>query len=188
MSCGPTRMLREEHRRILTVVDALTAHLDRGRRHADPDVLRRCVDFFRLYTDALHHGKEEDLLFESLAERGFSRHSGPIAVMLHEHQIGRALVRQMATLLDDLHHDPEAWRAFDHAARSYAGLLHRHIEKEDHGLFDLADSAIEEPECRRLCDAYDTVCARRFEGRTREALEALVDEIGAAVARPRPPG
>ncbi len=170
-------MLREEHRRILQVVDALTAHLDRGRRTADPDNLRRCVEFFRLYTDALHHGKEEDLLFESLAERGFSRNSGPISVMLHEHQIGRALVRQMAGLIDRLDGDPEAWREFDHAARSYAGLLHRHIEREDYGLFDLADNAIEAPECRRLCDAYDDVCARRFEGRTREALEELADEI-----------
>lgn len=181
MSCDPTRMLRDEHRRILQVVDAMTAHLDRGRRSASPDILRDCVEFFRLYTDALHHGKEEDLLFESLTERGFSRNSGPISVMLHEHQIGRALVRQMAGLLDQLEADPEAWREYDHAARSYAGLIHRHIEREDHGLFGMANQAIEEPECRRLCDAYDTVCARRFEGRTLEALEELADGIVEAV-------
>jgi hemerythrin-like domain-containing protein len=170
-------MLRDEHRRILQVVDAMTGHLDLGRRSTSPGILGNCVEFFRLYTDALHHGKEEDLLFESLAERGFSRHSGPISVMLHEHQIGRALVRQMADLMERLDDDPEAWREFDHAARSYAGLIHRHIEREDHGLFGMADHAIEEPECRRLCDAYDTVCARRFEGRTLEELERLAEEI-----------
>jgi len=181
MSCEPTRVLRAEHRRILAVVDALTAHLDRGRRHASVELLRSCVDFFRLYTDALHHGKEEDLLFESLAEHGFSRNSGPIHMMLHEHQIGRALVRQMATLTAQLEDDTDAWRELNHAARSYRGLLHRHIEREDHGLFDMADQAIEEPECRRLCEAYDAVCARRFEGRTPEDLERLADEIvGAA--------
>lgn len=170
-------MLRDEHGRILAVVEAMTATLDRGQRPESIETLTRCVDFFRLYTDALHHGKEEDLLFESLTDRGFSRHTGPIAVMLQEHQIGRALVRQMADALDQIGADPGAWSALDYAARSYAGLLHRHIEREDHGLFEMADTAIDEPECRRLCDAYESVCARRFEGHTRAELEHLADEI-----------
>ncbi len=135
------------------------------------------MDFFRLYTDALHHGKEEGLLFESLTERGFPRHTGPIAVMLQEHQIGRALVRQMADALGRIEADPSAWHELGHAARSYAGLLHRHIEREDHGLFEMADGTIDEAECRRLCEAYDAVCARRFEGRTLEELERLAEEI-----------
>lgn len=175
MTCHPTRILRDEHQRILAVVDALIGLVDQGRETVP--TLRRCVTFFRLYTDALHHGKEEDLLFGSLEERGFSRHSGPIAMMLHEHQVGRALVKQMEEAIDAIEEDAEAWRAFDNAARSYAGLLHRHIEKEDHGLFDMADSAFDEPACRRLCEEYDRVCARRFGGHTVAELERVAAEI-----------
>ncbi|MGD0266766.1 MAG: hemerythrin domain-containing protein, partial [Candidatus Methylomirabilota bacterium] len=37
-----------------------------------------------------HHGKEENLLFKTMVDRGFPRQGGPIAVMLHEHETGRS--------------------------------------------------------------------------------------------------
>lgn len=177
MGCDPTGILRDEHRLILKVVDALEVLVDRGRNNVDAATLRGCVDFFRLYTDALHHGKEEDLLFDSLVEHGFPRHAGPIAMMLQEHELGRSYVRAMGDALDRLDTGDEAWRGFEHAARSYVQLLRHHIQKEDHALFEMADSAIEEPACRKLCDAYDAVCARSFEGRTMEELERLAREL-----------
>lgn len=177
MACDPTRILRDEHQLILKVVGVLETLVDRGRDDAPAVELRRCVDFFRLYTDALHHGKEEDVLFDGLADHGFPRHAGPVAMMLQEHELGRSYVRRMAGALDGMVRDDDAWRAFRHAARSYADLLRRHIQKEDHGLFDMADAALDESACRRLCDAYDAVCARRFEGRSMEELEALAAEL-----------
>lgn len=177
MACDPTRVLRDEHQLILKVVDAMLRLLDAGTPNGTAGHLSQCVDFFRLYTDALHHGKEEDLLFEELVDEGMPRHTGPIAVMRQEHELGRILVRQMADAIDGAREDPERWRSFEHAARSYADLLHRHIGKEDHGLFEMADRALDEPACRKLCDAYDTVCASTFEGRTMGELEELADEI-----------
>lgn len=173
MACEPTAVLRDEHQLILKVVDVLESFVDRGLGGASADRLRDCVDFFRLYTDALHHGKEEDVLFDALTDRGFPRHVGPIAVMLQEHELGRSYVRQMADALPSLGSDAGAWRSFDHAARSYIQLLRQHIQKENHALFEMADQAIDEPACRALCDAYDTVCARTFEGRTLQELERL---------------
>jgi hemerythrin-like domain-containing protein len=177
MACEPTGILRDEHRLILKVVDVLETFVDRGRDGAPADRLRDCVDFFRLYTDALHHGKEEDLLFDALTDRGFPRHAGPIAMMLQEHELGRSYVRRMAESLGALEDDDAAWRAFEHAARSYVQLLRQHIMKEDHALFEMADNAIDEPACRALCDAYDTVCARKFEGRTMQELERLAADL-----------
>lgn len=182
MACDPTGILRDEHQLILKVVGVLETFVERGREHAPVAELRRCVDFFRLYTDALHHGKEEDYLFGSLTEHGFPRHVGPIAMMLQEHELGRSFVRQMAAALDELEGEAGAWHGFEHAARSYIELLRRHIQKEDHALFDMADDALDEPACRELCDAYDTVCARRFEGRTLDDLERLAAELIDAAA------
>jgi hemerythrin-like domain-containing protein len=181
--CHPTRVLRDEHALILKVIDALERLVDRGRAGVTGGETRDFADFFRLYTDALHHGKEEDLLFEAMAEQGFSKASGPIAHMLEEHRLGRALVRQMADGADTLEEHPSAWRAFENAARSYIELLRNHIGKEDHALFDMADDAIEGPACRKLCDAYDDVCASRFEGRTRDELERLGETLVARYAR-----
>lgn len=169
--CHPTRTLRAEHTLILEVIDALERLLDRGRVAASPGEIHDFVDFFRLYTDALHHGKEEGVLFEAMAERGFPKATGPVAHMLEEHRLGRALVRQMADRADALDDHPAAWRDVENAGRSYIDLLRHHIVKEDHGVFDMADDAIDAAACRRICDAYDAVCASRFEGRTLEQLE-----------------
>jgi hemerythrin-like domain-containing protein len=170
-ACHPTRVLRDEHALIIQVVDALERMVDRDRASVTSGEARDFVDFFRLYTDALHHGKEEDLLFEAMAEEGFSKATGPMAQMIEEHKLGRALVRQMAGAVDTIDDHPSAWRAFEHAAHSYIELLRGHILKEDHALFDMADDALDEPACRRLCDAYDAVCASKFEGHTLEELE-----------------
>ena len=176
MGCDPTGMLRDEHQLILEVVDSLERLLDREPAATSAE-LRDCVDFFRLYTDALHHGKEEDVLFESLADHGMSRHSGPIAVMLQEHELGRSLIRQMARALDAGDTDTFERTGFEHAGRLYINLLRQHIGKENHALFEMADAILDEPACRDVCDAYDAVCARSFEGRTLEELQALAAGI-----------
>jgi hemerythrin-like domain-containing protein len=170
--CDPTGVLRKEHALILRVIDGLERFIDQPD---DPDPARAgdFVDFFALYTDALHHGKEEDHLFGALVAEGFPRHQGPIAAMLQEHELGRALVREMRSALDRLPADSGSWSGFLHAARSYIDLLRRHIGKEDGALFNMADEAIDEPGCQALCEAYDQVCARRFDGRTMEQLERL---------------
>lgn len=176
MACDPTGILRDEHRLILRVLDGLEAFLDRDTR--DADRAREFVEFFSLFTDALHHGKEEDHLFGTLVEQGFPLHQGPIAQMLQEHELGRALVRQMATAVEGLAADPDpSRRAFDYAGRSYIDLLRQHIRKEDGALFEMADGAVVGPVCQRLCDAYDEVCGRRFGGRTMQELERLGEAL-----------
>lgn len=178
MGCHPTGELRDEHRLILDVVGALERFIDGDPHDDDAEEARRFVDFFSLYTDALHHGKEEDHLFDALVEHGFPLHQGPIAAMLEEHQQGRALVRQMADAVD--HMAPGgagARRELDRVARSYIGLLRQHIQKEDGGLFDMADNALDESACRALCDQYEAVCARRFAGRSMADLERLGAEL-----------
>jgi hemerythrin-like domain-containing protein len=171
--CHPTRVLRDEHALILSVVEALERLMDRGRPGVSSGEAQDFVDFFRLYTDALHHGKEEDLLFEAMDEHGFSRVTGPVAQMLEEHRLGRALVRQMAEGAVGLDDHPSAWRTLESAARSYTQLIRDHILREDSALFEMADQHIDGDACRKLCDAYDQVCAQRFEGRTLDDLERL---------------
>lgn len=173
-----TAALREEHRLILTMLGVLESILDAGERAASHGDLERCVLFFRLYADVCHHGKEEDLLFEALVEHGLPRHEGPIAVMLQEHELGRALVRAMGDRLDELRSGTVgAWAGLVHAGRSYIDLLRGHILKEDCGLFEMADQALEEPVCRRLCEAYEAGCAGRLEGRRSEDLAELATEL-----------
>lgn len=171
----PTGVLREEHQLILRVLDVLQKIVENGERGDwDLGAMTECVAFFRLFADACHHGKEEDLLFPGLQERGMSREEGPIAVMLFEHRQGRELVAQMAKAVEDAEHDgDEPFARFDTAARAYIQLLRGHIFKEDNVLFNMADFMFDKPGCQRLCDQYDVVCTHRFEGRSKEELEGL---------------
>ncbi len=172
-----TAVLREEHRRILEVTAALERLIDAGPP-PDYDAIERCVRFFRLFADACHHGKEEELLFPELESRGMPRESGPIAVMLHEHRLGRELVSAMARALPGARAgDDTSTSRMVKAARGWADLIRGHILKEDHMLFRMADELVDGPACRRLCAAYDTVCASTFDGCTKAQLEALADEI-----------
>ncbi|HEX9290217.1 MAG TPA: hemerythrin domain-containing protein, partial [Anaeromyxobacteraceae bacterium] len=92
--------LMTEHRLIERACDALAAFADEVRRKStdDKEELGRFVTFIREFADACHHGKEEDILFAAMVEAGFPRHGGPIAVMLMEHDQGRAHVRVLADL------------------------------------------------------------------------------------------
>lgn len=174
-----TSRLREEHRHILGVADALAvlvAAADDGRW--DVDAFADCVTFIRLFADACHHGKEEDLLFPELEAAGMPREQGPIAVMLHEHRQGRALAQHMAGALDAARAGDETARAaLRNGAIAYVDLIRAHIQKEDNILFAMADQAVRGPACRSLCGAYGAVCARRFEGHTKEQLQELGERI-----------
>ncbi|VAW00841.1 hypothetical protein MNBD_ACTINO01-10 [hydrothermal vent metagenome] len=175
-----TGVLRDEHRLILEVAHALDRMLDDDTNGTplDYDVVERCITFFRLFADACHHGKEEDLLFPELVKAGLPHDSGPIAVMLYEHEQGRVFVRSMAASIEGARSgNVEANTALRDGAEGFIGLITAHIGKENDVLFNMADGMIVGPECKDLCSQYDATCSRRFEGRSKEELEDLAAEI-----------
>jgi len=176
----PTRILRDQHRNILKIADVLEDVLGREPEPGafDFDAIQECVSFIRLYADALHHGKEEGLLFPELEAVGMSRYGGPLAVMLHEHQEGRAFARTMADALAPARTgDTKAQRRLVDAGLGSVSLIRGHILKEDNILFNMADQMIGHSACRSLCAAYDGVCQRRFDGCTVAELETILARL-----------
>jgi hemerythrin-like domain-containing protein len=176
----PTAILRDQHRNILKVADILEEVLSNEREPGafDYKAIELCIDFIRLYADALHHGKEEDLLFPELEARGMPRDSGPIAVMLQEHQQGRVYVKHMRDAFEPARGgDQDAAKRLLHAGLGYVSLIRGHILKEDNVLFGMADQMIEGPACQALCARYDGVCAHTFEGHTVSELEGLLRQL-----------
>ena len=92
-----TEILRKEHDAILRMLDALdqTSLQLLGGASVQPSTLEGLLEFFQLFADRCHHGKEEDLLFPLLERRGIPRERGPIGVMLSEHDQGRDLIQKM---------------------------------------------------------------------------------------------
>ena len=178
----PGAVLRAEHQTILRVVQALGKYMDRFEKSGDfaAPQLAKCVEFFRLFADACHHAKEEELLFPVLEARGIPRDGGPIGVMLEEHRIARSLTKEMADALPGAQaEDSNARKRFLVAARGYIGLLTNHIFKEDNVLFTMGDRVMSSDDQTSLAGEFCAVNCRAFEGRRRDQLERIADELEA---------
>ncbi|MDX1643329.1 MAG: hemerythrin domain-containing protein [Thermoanaerobaculia bacterium] len=175
----PSRVLKREHQVILRVIAVLEGLLDRQAAGEPPEVeaLADCVTFFRLFADACHHAKEEDLLFPGLEQRGVPRDGGPIGVMLSEHRVARQLVGSMAAALERLPRDPSAAHDVESAGRDYIELLRQHILKEDNVLFAIGDQVMSEDDQSTLAKSFCEVGCRAFEGKRREEFERLAAEL-----------
>jgi hemerythrin-like domain-containing protein/NAD-dependent dihydropyrimidine dehydrogenase PreA subunit len=140
-----TKILMEEHRvieRVLTSLDTAANRLDRGEA-VRPGFFLDAADFVKGFADGCHHKKEEGVLFEAMVDSGLPRQAGPIAVMLAEHEQGRAYTRNMRGAAQKLEAGDQAARAqVVENARGYVTLLRQHIGKEDQVLFPMADHVI----------------------------------------------
>ena len=140
----PTEQLKEEHQGILLmlkILEKVCLKLESQEKVA-PDHLERIVEFFRVFADKCHHGKEEDLLFPEMERAGISREGGPIGVMLMEHNQGRAYVRGMGEAAYGFRKGhPSAAAEFTKNARDYIALLTQHINKENNILFPMGIGA-----------------------------------------------
>ncbi|UCF67904.1 MAG: hemerythrin domain-containing protein [Acidobacteriota bacterium] len=185
----PTRILEQEHRVIEQVLDGLQAMADRCQAEArlDAGVARDAIDFLRHFADGSHHAKEEAQLFPMMQRRGFPIDVGPIAVMLAEHEHGRALIRQMERAIDGAAAgESDACAAFVQHARGYIAMLREHIEKEDHCLFPMADEALTADDQNELAQSFQRVendeIGAGVHEKYRRMAERLVGEYGVAAA------
>jgi hemerythrin-like domain-containing protein len=92
-----TASLRKDHALIEKVLRAMWATiplLKSGKTIPEPIILQ-VIDFTKNFTDVCHHGKEENSLFPELEKKGMPKETGPIAVMLMEHQITRKLAARI---------------------------------------------------------------------------------------------
>lgn len=174
----PTAVLRDEHRRILQVLDILEQLLVGGLTiPAGMDRLEACIGFLRLYADACHHAKEEDILFPEM-ERELPEAGGLVRAMLEEHREARRLLAIMHRVLPGARKGSDAeLDALHEAGHDYIHLLRSHIAREDGGLFEMADGALARPACARVCAAYERCRHSPAEGHTEEDLERMAEII-----------
>jgi len=181
-------VLMNEHRLIEQVLGSLetfTSEVEGGLGPERPLLLDYGA-FFRGFADACHHGKEEDILFQRMTERGFSRESGPVAVMLHEHRVGRGHVSvlheagggsgPLASVETEL--------VLEHAG-AFIPLLRAHILKEDRILYPMAVRLLTGPELDAMETDFEAFEARMRADGSYDRLRGLADRLSASF-RPDP--
>jgi hemerythrin-like domain-containing protein len=181
-------VLMKEHRRIEKVLGSLeTFCFDvEGGLAPDRAVVADYASFFRGYADASHHGKEEDVLFARMIERGLSRESGPVAVMLYEHVVGRSHVGALRQLGEGAGpvSGVETQVVLEHAG-AFVPHLRAHIQKEDRILYPMALRLLSGAELDAVLTQFDAFDAGRRADGTSDRLQALADRLVGAF-RPDP--
>jgi hemerythrin-like domain-containing protein len=180
----PTQLLMAEHELILEALDALEKKVAAIRAGTAPDraFFDKAVAFLRDFADKCHHGKEENLLFKRMAERGFPVQGGPIAVMLSEHEAGRAFIRGIADGAAKLGTDPAAAKQIAENARGYIDLLRAHIGKENNVLFPMADRALGPEDQAYLAKEFERFEAEETGTGVHEAMLGLLRELKGGAA------
>jgi hemerythrin-like domain-containing protein len=181
-------VLMGEHRLIEQALGSLETYAVEVRAGRPPAraLIGDYAAFFRGFADTCHHGKEEDILFRLMIERGFAREAGPLAVMYYEHELGRHHVRDLSTLAAGTGTlNPQETGLLLGNVDGYVPLLRSHIQKEDRVLYPLALQVLEPPDIDVINTEFETFEARARADGSLDRLMALAERL-AGRFRPDP--
>lgn len=133
--------LRNEHDGILFGLKILERMivLYKQTQSGDMDDFIEIVDFFRIYADKCHHGKEETMFFPAMENAGIDRMASLIDELLTEHIIAKRYLSQMVeSITGDLINSMNLIKS----SNDYVDLLRLHIGKENTVTFPMGDAMI----------------------------------------------
>jgi hemerythrin-like domain-containing protein len=154
----PTDILEGEHRFIKKVVDRISKILEQSalEKALDVEKFEEMVDFMRSYANKCHHGKEEELLFPALIEKGVPTQGCPIGALKGEHIRGRSFVGLLVEGTELLKKsDPGGLEAVRKGLEGIATLYPNHIWKEDFLLFPMTVKVMNAEELSNLAEQFN---------------------------------
>jgi hemerythrin-like domain-containing protein len=181
----PIKDLKMEHDAVqmtLRILDKICQRIEKSGKIIDLQHLDQLLEFFKVFVDKCHHGKEEELLFPALENVGVSNRGGPIEVLLHEHQQGREHVQAMkAVLAQYTKGDRTVVNEFVKTAKGYISLLTQHIDKENGVLFPLAEKHLSEREQEKLWEGFEMIETQKIGAGKHEEFHKMLDKLHALV-------
>jgi len=135
----PAGPLMAEHRLIERMVSLLIDELlsVSETSEADTSLIEQAVDFFRVYADNCHHGKEEYILFGQLSTKELSaKHRRTMEELIEEHVYARKVVGRLNNANNSYKEGrKEALNEVRGCLEELVVFYPNHIEKEDEDFF-----------------------------------------------------
>lgn len=135
----PYGPLMIEHRLIERMVNVLKNEADKISKtgKADSNFIDSAIDFFRIYADKRHHGKEEDILFRGLAKKQISdEHKKIMESLIEDHITARKTVTKLSESKEKYASgDKGAINSILECIKALTKLYLPHIKKEDTQFF-----------------------------------------------------
>ena len=174
-----TVSLRRDHDLIEKVLKSMWSTiplLKSGKTIPEP-ILKQVIDFSTNFTDVCHHGKEEKSLFPELEKKGMPRNSGPIAVMLMEHEVTRKIAVKMVDSSNTYLSTGNATQLIVDM-QEYINHVVQHIWKENNRLFEMAEMALRNDVVQVNESLLDVENAKLKEiGKPREYFERFANDF-----------
>ncbi len=174
-----TQQLRDEHEGIkimLSILGQVGRQLE-GARNLNKEHFDGILDFLKVFVDKCHHAKEEELLFPALVVAGI-RKDGPVAVLLHEHEMGRNHTKAMkAAFAGYIAGDISLSKDIAQNIDGYISLLRDHIEKENNVLFVMADNLLSENSQDELLEGFEKIEEERIGVGKHEEFHGLIKKL-----------
>jgi len=152
-----TQIIKDEHRAIASVIHGLLDHVGHVRdQSAEPEfrLLHAMHDYIVEFPERIHHPKEDEYLFKTLAMR--STHAQAlIAEVEAEHRRGKELIDQLSAAL--ARYEGGGWREFENYARAlqqYAEFQWQHMRKEEELLMPIAAQSLTKDDWDRITNAF----------------------------------
>ena len=171
-------LLVGEHEMIERAMDVLRRELERvpAAQH-DAVTLQRAVDFLAEFGDRIHNAKEEEALFPRMVERGIPA-SGPIRVMLMEHQAERELLQRMFAEAPGLARAPADVRAaYRRDGLQYLEIRANHIWKENDVLYAMGRQVLSEQDNAELLAAFDRISTAAYGPQAADKFAQMLAEV-----------
>jgi DUF438 domain-containing protein len=171
-------LLVGEHEMIERAMDVLRGELEQVDDAAhDPWTLQRAIDFLLEFGDRIHNQKEEQVLFPLMVERGIPE-SGPIRVMLMEHEAERALLQDMFEEANTLAQEPaEARAAYRRRGFEYLGIRAEHIWKENDVLYPMGRRVLSEEDGRYLVGEFQRISREAYGETAAQKFMDMLEEV-----------
>lgn len=155
---SPIGTLMAEHRlidRMLVVMDAEDDRIARTGQ-VDPDRIDAIVEFLAVYVDRNHHGKEEFILFERLAEKDMApEHAELMEQLIEGHRFARTHVQRLREASGKAREgDMSVAETVRDAFKVLAEFYPEHIEAEDHRFFKPAINYFTLEEREQMQEAF----------------------------------
>lgn len=139
-----------EHRlieRMLAIIQDTLAQAVKTRK-IDSLFVDTAVDFIRTYADRTHHGKEEEILFRDLNNKGLSEADRRVMnELIEEHAFGRSTTKGLVEAnIRYRNGDSAALEDIARSLRTFVDFYPGHIEKEDKVFFPASRAYFSEAE------------------------------------------
>ena len=102
--------------------------------------------------------KKKQPCFPALVLAGMPEENGPIAVMLHEHNIGREYIKEISAKVENYKiGNSNSVELIAGSMTNYVDLLENHIHKEENVLFPMADKILSGQKQKEIYGKFEKI-------------------------------